>query len=493
MRILIVFVLLLSIAVLLQASSHGEAPGNAAAPQTDVTDVYAFRSYESGRDGFVTFITNFNPRESSYGGPNFYPLSDRHYYEIHVDQTGDGRPEITYQFVFHNELPNNGTGIALNIKGFQMPIALKAAGPISVGDNSALNFLEYYRLNVVTPNGTSAATATGSNGTNYFQKPWDYAGEKTFPDYHNYSRQYIYNVDLPGCATTGSKVFVGQRRESFSINIGKIFDLVNFVPIDGASFPGGINQSSYNNVVYYTNIISIALEVPISCVTSSASPVIGVYATTRSIRGNRQKSRLGNPLINELLIGLKDKDRWSRRNPGSDKNLLKYIMYPTFPAILDLLFRTAINSITGANFATIAPTNFPRNDLVAALLTGVPGLNYLQSGTKLVDLLRLNTSIPVVARGSQNTFGVIEGDAAGYPNGRRPGDDVIDIVLRVALGKLCHLGLGVCSPGQAVVGDQPITDGAPVKDIDFHTQFPYLNDPNPGSGPYYYYGYNATS
>jgi hypothetical protein len=483
---LILVTLLLSVAVLLQASSHGEAPGTAAAPQTDVTDLYAFRSYESGRDTYVTLIANFNPRESSYGGPNFYPLSDRHYYEIHVDQSGDGRPEITYQFVFHNELPNNGTGIALNIKGFNMPVALKAVGPINVGDNSALNFLEYYRLNVVTANGSAAATVSGTT-TNYFQKPFDYAGTKTFPDYHNYSRQYVYNVDLPGCGTAG-KVFVGQRRESFSINIGKIFDLVNFVPIDGTVFPGGITQNATNNVVYYTNIISIALEVPITCITAnSSSPVIGLYATTRSIRGNRQKSRLANPLINELLIGLKDKDRWSRRNPGSDKNLLKYIMYPTFPAILDILFRAAINSVLGTSFSTIAPTNFPRNDLVAALLTGVPSFNYLQSGTKLVDLLRLNTSIAATPRGNQSSLGFAGGDVAGYPNGRRPGDDVIDIVLRVALGVLCHANLGVCSPGQAVVGNQPITDGAPVQDIDFHTQFPYLNDPNPGDGPYYYY------
>jgi len=162
-------------------------------------------------------------------------------------------------------------------------------------------------------------------------------------------------------------------------------------------------------------------------------------------------------------------------------------MYPTFPAIIDLLFRSAVNSVLGTSFTSIAPTNFPRNDLVAALLTGVPGLNYLQSGSKLVDLLRINLAIAVTPRGNQSTFGVIGGDAAGYPNGRRPGDDVIDIVLRVAMGKLCHLSLGVCTPSQAVVGDQPITDGAPIQDIDFHTQFPYLNDPNPGDGPYYYY------
>jgi len=484
MRSLIFLTLFLSIAVLLDASSHGEAPGTSIAPQTDVTDLYAFRSYETGRESFVTLIANWNPRQSAYGGPNYFPLSDKHYYEIHIDQTGDGKPEMTFQFVFHNELTNNGTGIALQIKGFTLPIALKAAGSITAGDNSALNFLEFYRLNVVTSSGTQSATISGTT-TNFFVKPWDYAGNKTFPNYDDYTAQYIYNIDIPGCSTAG-KVFVGQRRESFSINIGKIFDLVNFIPVDGASgFPGGITQNASNNIISYTNIVSTVLELPISCVIGSTD-VIGVYATSRSIRGNRQKARLGNPLINELLIGLKDKDNWNRRIPGTDKNLLNFIMYPTFPAILDLLFRGAVNSILGTSFTTIAPTNFPRADLVAALLTGVPGLNYLKSGSKLADLLRLNTSIASVAQGSQNTLGVIGGDAAGYPNGRRPGDDVIDIVLRVAMGVLCYANLGVCSSSDAVLGNQPFTDGAPIADTDFLAVFPYLNTPNSGSGPYYY-------
>jgi hypothetical protein len=486
MRGLVCLTVLLALSVLVRSSSHGEAPNTASHPQTDVTDVYAFRSYETGRDQFVTLIANWNPRENSYGGPNFYPLDTKSFYNIHIDHTGDGRAEMTYQFVFHNELPNNGTGIALNIRGHNNPIALKAAGPVTSSDNSALNFLEYYRLNVVTPLGTSPATISGTT-TNYFGKPFDYAGTKTFPNYTDYVSQYYYNVDLPGCSTAG-RVFVGQRREPFSINIGKIFDLINFVPVDGASgFPGGINQSSTNNIVYYTNIISTILEVPIDCVRANSSqPVIGVWATSRTINGGRQQARLGNPLVNELLIGLKDKDRWNRRNPGGDKHLLNYIMYPTFPAILDLLFRSAVNSALGTSFSTIAPTNFPRSDLVAALLTGVPGLNYLSDNGKLVDLLRLNTSTAVTPAASQNTYGVIGGDSAGYPNGRRPGDDVIDIVLRVAMGVLCHANLGVCSPNDAVVGSAAFTDGAPVSASSFNTAWPYLLTPNAGSGPYYY-------
>jgi len=430
-------------------------------------------------------IANWNPRENAYGGPNFFPLSDKDYYEIHIDQTGDGTPEITFQFRFTNELPNNNTGIALKVGGQTLGIALKAAGPISAGDNSALNFLEYYRLNVITPTSTSAAHISGTT-TDVFVKPFDYAGNKTIPNYDNYTAQYIYNVDFPNCGTAG-RVFVGQRRESFSINIGKIFDLVNFVPVDGASgFPGGITQDVNNNVIYFTNIISTMIEIPASCLVGSTSDVIGVYAISRSIRGNRQKSRLGNALINELLIGLKDKDRWSRRKPNADRNLLRYILYPTFPAILDLLFRGAVNSALGTKFSTIAPTNFPRNDLVAALLTGVPGLNYLSNGKKRTDLLRLNTSWPITPLASQNSLGVIGGDAAGYPNGRRPCDDVIDITLRVAMGVLCHLSLGVCSPSQAVTGTAAYTDGSPISATDFHSSFPYLNTPVGGQGPYYY-------
>jgi len=304
---------------------------------------------------------------------------------------------------------------------------------------------------------------------------------------NSYAAQYEYNVDLPNCGTPG-RVFVGQRQESFAINIGKIFDLVNIVPVDAASgFKGGIKQDVTNNVFDFTNIISIILEVPISClITSSKSPVIGVYATTRTIRGNNQRSRLGNPLINELLIGLKYKDRWNQRSPGGDRNLLKFILYPTFSAILDLLFRSAVNSVLHTSFSTIAPTNFPRLDLSAALLTGVPGINALSKGGKLVDLLRLNTSSKVVAPGSQNSLGVIAGDGSGYPNGRRPGDDVIDIVLRVVMGVLCHLDLGVCKPSQANTGSAAYTDGAPVNASFFATSWPYLNTPNPGSGPYFF-------
>jgi len=369
----------------------------------------------------------------------------------------------------------------LNINGRTTPIALKAIGPISATDQSNLAFLEYYRINLVSGGSTSAITQVGSSN-DVFQKPWDYVGKKTFADYDTYANSYIYSISIPGCTDNG-RVFVGQRQEPFSINIGPIFDLVNFVPTPPAELNGnGINEDPANNQLSKKNVITIALEVSKTCLgATTASPVIGVWATTRNKKRLAQKSRLGNPLVNELLIGLPDKDKWSRRTPATDGQLNQYISYPTFPAILNALFLSAINSILGTSLSTIAPTNFPRQDLVAIFLTGIPGLNYLASGTVLSEQVRLNTSVSPVAASSQSSYGVFGGDSAGYPNGRRPGDDVIDITLQAAMGRVCYLGLGVCTPSQANAGLFNFTDGSPIGATNFSSVFPYFNTPVTGS------------
>jgi len=484
MRSFLLGLLLISLAVCIHGSSHGEAPETSTMPQTDITDLYAFVSYETGRSNYVTLIANWNPKQLPYGGPNYFPLSDQFYYEIYIDQTGDGVPEITYQFAFHNELANNGSGLELRISKFNVGVALKALGPITAGNNADLNELEFYRLNVITPTSSQPVTVAGT-GQNFFVKPADYYGTKTFPNYTAYAAQYMYNINLPNCTTPG-RLFVGQRTESFRVNLGQIFDLVDFIPIDGASgFPGGINQSDSNDIIHNTNIASMVLEVPTSCIaTSAAKGVIGVWAASRSIRGNRQKSRLGNPLFNELIIGLKDKDKWNRRRPNEDRRLLNYLLYPTFPAILNILFGSAVNSVLKTHFATIAPTNFPRNDLVTALLTGIPGINLLQDvSTRRIEMLRLNTSIPPTPAANQSSLGVIAGDLAGFPNGRRLGDDAIDIILRCVMGVLCYAKLGVCTPSDAVVGNVAFTDGAPINAGYFDTTWPYIKTPIPGSQP----------
>jgi len=187
---------------------------------------------------------------------------------------------------------------------------------------------------------------------------------------------------------------------------------------------------------------------------------------------------MANPLVNELVIGLNDKDAWNRRHPSQDGDLLRYTFYPTFPQILNTLFLSAIQTLN-SSLITIAPTNRPRQDLIYTFLTGIPGLNQLPS-TNLVELLRLNTSLKPVAFNKQNSLGVIAGDNAGYPNGRRPGDDVIDITLRVSMGVLCTINLG-CTPNEAPVGGVQFTDGSPSSGTDFGTKFPYFNAPLPGS------------
>jgi len=229
------------------------------------------------------------------------------------------------------------------------------------------------------------------------------------------------------------------------------------------------------------NIVSFVLEVPIACIQGS-SDVIGAWTTVRKLDHRDDKhvatlqvSRLGNPLVNELFIGLKDKNLFSEGEPADDGRFVDYVTHPTLPSIIDILFRDALGATSD-----IAPSNIPRDDLVAAFLTGIPTINQ-PPGVVGSEMMRLNVTIAATPAGSQNQFGVIGGDAAGFPNGRRPGDDVVDIALRVGMGRLCHIPLGYCVATDAPVGDVDLTDGSPQSDADFDAVFPYLRTPNPGS------------
>jgi len=347
---------------------------------------------------------------------------------------------------------------------------------VTVSSNAGLNFFEYYRLNLVTKNGTSAVKQAGSGATT-FVKPFDNVGSKSMPDYESYAKQYIYSITIPGCTLPG-KVFVGQRRDPFVIQLGPIFDLVNFVPVDAASgFPGGITQNKTKNQLKNKNVSAFHLEIPKVCLVGQTS-TIGVWGAVTFAKKGRLVNRMANPLVNELLIGLPDKDYWNQVGPNKDDVFLKYFQYPTIPAIVDLLFRGAVNTALGLNLTNIAPTNFPRDDLVAIFLTGIPGVNQISTtSTGYYDLLRLNTDIAATAPASQKSLGLIVGDNAGFPNGRRPVDDVIDIALRAMMGVVCHLNLGVCTPAQAPVGNAAITDGAPSDILDYTNTFPYLASP----------------
>jgi hypothetical protein len=307
----------------------------------------------------------------------------------------------------------------------------------------------------------------------------------------------------------------GQRDEGFVVNLGRVFDLVNLVPVegdsapgagDGKGFPGGITQDPANDTIADANVTTLALELPAACLTGNGNGVIGGW-TSASLRQVRilnpratftkpevdggaltQVSRLSTPLVNELVIGIPDKDRFSSSEPKDDGQFLTYVTNPTLPALLDALFRDAVNDTLGTDFKNLAPQNFPREDLKAAFLTGFPGVNQLKKVTPS-EMLRLNTGIPAKPAAQQSPFGVAGDDLAGFPNGRRPGDDVVDLALRVVMGRLCYpvpvngkpTDLELCDSTQAVVGNVPFTDGAPISAADFDESFPYLRTPFPGA------------
>lgn len=505
------------------ASSHREAPNITRAPALDSTDFYAFNSYEPGRSDFVTLIANYIPLQDAYGGPNYFAMDPSAVYSIHVDNTGDAVEDLSFDFRFSQALGGDeGVKLTVGPAGNSRSVAvpLKNVGGISATDMSAVNFSESYSVKLVTGKHKTGAAAAVQNVTlsgASFHKPLDFIGTKSFSSlaaYTTYANSFIYEIAIPNCTAHG-RVFVGQRKDPFVVNLGKTFDLVNYVPIegdsapgaaDGMGFPGGITQAAGNDDLQYKNVTEIALEIPKACLTGTGNGTIGTWTTASlpqarilnpkasfnktEVNGGAltQVSRLGNPLVNELVIGLKDKDRFSSSQPKGDAQFIDYVTHPSLPELLNILFKAPVNTTLGANLATLAPTNFPRNDLVTAFLTGFPGVNQLATVTPS-EMLRLNTGIAAKAAADQSAFGVAGNDLAGFPNGRRPGDDVVDIALRVVMGRLCYpipvngvaTDLGLCAPADASVGNVAFTDGAPISAAMMKTTFPYLADPLPGS------------
>jgi|TARA_R110002126_G_scaffold72958_13_gene182145 hypothetical protein len=504
------------------ASSHREAPNITRHPALDSTDFYAFNSYEEGREGYVTFIANYIPLQDAYGGPNYFAMDPNAQYTIHIDSDGDAVEDISFVFEFQSMLAAENEGIALPIGAAgeekMVKVPLKNIGPVSADDQSAANFSEMYSLTMVSGDIQSGerTTLTPSAGDR-FTKPLDYIGNKTFTseaEYARYAESFIYSFSIPGCNDM-AKVFVGQRKDPFVVNLGKTFDLVNYVPVegdsapgagDGAGFPGGITQSDDNDDLADKNVTSISVEVPSACVTGDGNGVVGSWTTASlpqarilnpdasfespEVNGGAmtQVSRLGSPLVNELVIGIGDKDTFSSAHPSDDGQFADYVTHPALPELLNILFKDAVNTTLGTSIETLAPTNFPRNDLVAAFLTGFPGVNQ-QASVTASEMLRLNTGIPATPAADQSAFGVAGDDLAGFPNGRRPGDDVVDIALRVVMGRLCYpipvngedTDLGLCTEEDASVGNVPFTDGAPVDASMTDASFPYLKTPIAGS------------
>ena len=438
------------------ASSHREAPLISQDPTADNTDVYAFRSPDDPTK--VTIIANYIPLEQPAGGPNFPAFDDTVLYEIHIDSDGDAKDNVTYQFRFRTDTRNPDT-------------FLYNTGPITSLADLDWNRPQFYDVTVRRHD--MPGQGHEDLGLN-LPTPPDNIGPRSTPNYDTLAAAAIHT--LPG----NVKVFAGQRDDPFYVDLGSIFDLAGLRPFNSLHLIPLAPDVGHDGVANF-NTHTIAIQVPIDQVTKPGKPTIGIYASAsrQQVRHLRkdgsadhngpwvQVSRLGQPLINEVVIPIAMKDQWNREDPADDAQFESFYASPEVTKLENLLYAALDDANT---------TN--RSDLVAILLTGVPSLNF--TGNKRADLLRLNTSIaPSAAVGAGNRLAVIAGDFAGYPNGRRLEDDIVDIDLRAfaeGYGPILNAALGL--PNRTP--NNLLGDGVDANEKPFLTTFPYLASPHQG-------------
>lgn len=447
------------------ASSHSEAPLISRDRYADNTDTYAFRSIEPDRDDYVTFIANYIPFQQPSGGPHFFRWDDTVLYEIKVDNTGDGVEDVVYQFQFMTHIRNGDT--ILGQGAVNKDVVIKS------NDDPDYNEMQTYTVTRMDKK-THKSTVLLEKGI----VPPANIGPKVTPNYEeNLGMKAIHHLK------NGGRVFAGQRDEGFVVDVGGVFDGLG---LKSVGMNGGYNYTDGFNVS------SIAIEVPIKDVTSSGKmpkkatdkdAVVGVWATasrkaTTVIHpnGNRmasgnwvQISRLGNPLVNEVVIPLKLKDAFNSLSPKDDAVAAPAVLDPELPKLMKAVF--------GINIPAA-----PRNDLVSIFATGIPvnditGPNYTTflSDGKPHEYLRLNVAIPVTSFARISRLGLLGGDVAGFPNGRRVQDDVVDIALRAAAGGTPF------TPDTNVAPNNTLGDGASDNDVPYLTRFPYLAPPQAGN------------
>jgi len=449
-----------------KASSHREAPLIAMDPMADNTDLYAFVSPDAPTT--VTMIANYIPLEAPASGPNFPAFDDTVSYEIHVDNDGDGQEDLTYQFRFHTTTRNPDT-------------FLYNTGPIKSLDDPNWNRPQTYDVALVRASHGNS-TRQEVLGTNLTTPP-DNIGPRSTPDYDTLASAAIHS--LPG----GIKVFAGQRDDPFFVDLGSVFDLAGLRPFNSFHLIPLATAAGRDAVARF-NTHSIVIQVPIHQLVQTLNTTIGIYASA-----SRQKihilrddgladdngpfvqvSRLGEPLINEAVIPLGKKDFWNRADPAGDAQFETFYLNPEVSRLENVLYGTPPQGHPGGALAAIDTTG--RTDLVAILLTGVPGLNF--TGNTRADLVRLNTNVaPSAPVGAGNRLGVLAGDLAGFPNGRRLEDDIVDIELRAfaqGYGAILNglLGLPNKSPNNL------LGDGVDANDKAFLIHFPYVASPHQG-------------
>ena len=465
-------------------SSHREAPSISKDPVADNTDTYAFVSPEN--DGTVTIITNYVPLEGPAGGPNFYEFGDDVLYAIHVDNDGDARPDVSYEFRFTTTIVNPDT-------------FLYNVGPIGAGPGYAnWNRRQTYSVTRVVDEEEHPDTHGPGRqllGSGLPCPPCN-IGPHSTPGYASLAGAAINS--LPG----GRTVFAGQRREGFYVDLGSIFDLGDLRPLQNAfAFPPNSTAAPGVNASKGVNVHSIALKVPISDLTRDGSvptsisdpkAVLGIWGaayrqksrviddgSTHDAGPWTQVSRLGMPLINEVVIPMSDKDYWNAQPPWKDSQFSKYVANPELAGLLNVLYPGAFT-----NLAALASSKATRTELLLVLMLGIPtgalakvGLGTFQNstGSTLADMLRLN--VAVSASGSPNPIGLVAGDMAGFPNGRRVMDDVVTVELQAIAGLLYPLIDASYTVDSVVPG---VTDGLGPSSTSYMPSFPYLDTPLDG-------------
>jgi Domain of unknown function (DUF4331) len=449
-------------------SSHREAPEISKDPVADSTDVYAFVSPD--KPSTVTLIANYVPLQTPAGGPNFYEFGEDVLYEIHIDTNGNAEPDITYQFRFVTRLDNPDT-------------FLYNTGIIKSLRSPAWNRKQFYSVTRIDRWGVHKL------GANLRCPPCN-IGPLSTPNYATALAQPAVHK-----LRDGSKVFAGQRAEGFYVDLGSIFDLLNLRPIQELNVFAkalGLGSMPGVNTTEFLNVHSIALQVDISKITAKKRPVIGVWTTAsrrrvgiRDVHGGdwtwsgpeTQVSRLGNPLINEVVIPMSKKDAWNAQEPEHDKQFAQFYAQPEVAGLIAAIYAPNFPNLQAAITAGTV-----RADLEAILLTGIPAgivpgfTNF--TGSVQADLLRLNTSIPPTTT-NPNPLGVIGGDLAGFPNGRRVFDDVVTVELRAIAGATLPLVDPSFTPDAAVGAiTDGLTDTSPGGP--YLTNFPYLGVPYDG-------------
>jgi hypothetical protein len=441
------------------ASSHREAPAISEDPTADNTDVYAFVSPD--RPDSVTIVANYIPLEEPAGGPNFAKFGDDVLYELHVDNDGDSADDVTYEFRFRTRVQNPNT-------------FLYNTGPITSLSDEDWNVRQTY----------SVTRVAGGNrellGENLPTPPVN-IGPRSTPAYASLAAEAV--ADLPG----GIKSFAGQRDDPFFVDLGSVFDLAGLRPFNPFHIIPLAAAAGVDGVSGF-NTHSIVLQVPTAQLATFGKPTIGVYASasrqkitilredgTRDSNGPwQQVSRLANPLVNEVVIPLGQKDAWNASEPEDDSQFVAEYTEPEVTALENLLYPVLDD----------APET-GRGDLVAVLLTGVPGVNF--TGSRQADLIRLNTSIPPSGPvGTGNRLGALGGDLAGFPNGRRLEDDVTDIELRAfacgygpVVGPIVE-SFGFCGGNANRTPNNLLGDGVDQNELTFLTTFPYVAQPHQG-------------